>query len=215
MSPRLVVVGCGGQGREIAAIAALAQGGIESPADLAFIDDSPSVENLKFVQNLGHEFLGTTEHLSLLDESTRYLIGVADGLIRERLAHRAESSGLTATTLVHPDATVGPTCVLGPGTVLWAGARLSTNVALGRHVHVNQNATVGHDTVAHDFATINPAAAVSGTVMLGSRSLVGAGAVVLQGLTIGETAIVGAGACVTRSVPDNATAKGVPARWSR
>ena len=137
MSPRLVVVGCGGQGREIAAIAALAQGGIESPADLAFIDDSPSVENLKFVQNLGHEFLGTTEHLSLLDESTRYLIGVADGLIRERLAHRAESSGLTATTLVHPDATVGPTCVLGPGTVLWAGARLSTNVALGRHVHVN------------------------------------------------------------------------------
>lgn len=215
MSPRLVVVGCGGQGREIAAIAALAQGGIESPADLVFVDDSPSVENLKVVQDLGHEFLGTTEHMSLLDEATRYIIGVADGLTRDRLAHRAESCGLTATHLVHPDATVGPNCVLGPGTVLWAGARLSSNVALGRHVHVNQNVTVGHDTVADDFATINPSAAVSGRVTLGLYSLVGAGAVVLQGLTIGESAIVGASACVTKSVPDNATAKGVPARWSR
>ena len=204
-----------GQGREIAAIAALAQGGIESPADLVFVDDSPSVENLKVVQDLGHEFLGTTEHMSLLDEATRYIIGVADGLTRDRLAHRAESCGLTATHLVHPDATVGPNCVLGPGTVLWAGARLSSNVALGRHVHVNQNVTVGHDTVADDFATINPSAAVSGRVTLGSYSLVGAGAVVLQGLTIGESAIVGASACVTKSVPDNATAKGVPARWSR
>jgi maltose O-acetyltransferase len=41
---------------------------------------------------------------------------------------------------------------------------------------------------------------------------IGAGAVVLPGVTIGRAAVVGAGAVVSRDVPANAVVKGVPAR---
>ena len=53
---------------------------------------------------------------------------------------------------------------------------------------------------------------ISGDVRVESRTLIGAGAVVLQGLTVGTGATVGAAACVTRDVPTGATVKGVPAR---
>lgn len=41
---------------------------------------------------------------------------------------------------------------------------------------------------------------------------IGAGAIVLQGVTIGRGAVVGAGSVVTRSVPDFAVVVGNPAR---
>lgn len=44
------------------------------------------------------------------------------------------------------------------------------------------------------------------------RASIGAGAVILPGLTIGENAVVGAGAVVTKDVPDGVTVVGNPAR---
>jgi acetyltransferase-like isoleucine patch superfamily enzyme len=90
--------------------------------------------------------------------------------------------------------------------------RLTTNVSLGRHVHVNQGVTIGHDTVVGDYATLNPAAALSGNCVIEDEVLVGAQSCVLQGLTVGHGAVVGAAACVVRDVPAGLTVKGVPAR---
>lgn len=213
MPQSLVIFGCGGQGREIAAIAfQMASKSGDGPSVLGFIDDHPSKENIERVEGLNLRLLGNSDVLPSLPRGTAFVVGVADGEIRERLASMAAQHGLTPATLQHPDATVGSACQLGSGTVLWPGARLTTNVRLGHHVHVNQNVTIGHDTIADDFATINPSAAVSGTVMLGRRCLVGAGAVVLQGRTVGDDAVVGASACVTQDVEPGAVVKGVPAR---
>jgi len=44
---------------------------------------------------------------------------------------------------------------------------------------------------------------------------IGAGAIILPGVTIGEKSIVGAGAVVTKDVPDNAIVAGNPARVLR
>jgi acetyltransferase-like isoleucine patch superfamily enzyme len=49
-------------------------------------------------------------------------------------------------------------------------------------------------------------------VRLKKYSGIGAGSILLPGVTIGEGAIVGAGAVVTKSVPPNTLAVGVPAK---
>jgi sugar O-acyltransferase (sialic acid O-acetyltransferase NeuD family) len=213
MPRSLVIFGCGGQGREIAAIAmCVAEQSGDGPTVLGFVDDDPSDENVERARAIGLQVLGKSDYVRELPSGTGFLVGIADGAARERLGADAEEQGLIPLTLQHPSATVGPACRLGPGTVLWAGARLTTNVTLGRHVHVNQNVTMGHDTVAEDCATINPSAAVSGSVRLGRRCLIGAGSVVLQGRRVGDDAVVGASACVTRDVKPLATVRGVPAR---
>jgi acetyltransferase-like isoleucine patch superfamily enzyme len=52
----------------------------------------------------------------------------------------------------------------------------------------------------------------SAGISIGAGAWLGAGATVLDGVDIGSNAIVGAGAVVRESVPDKATAVGIPAR---
>lgn len=52
-------------------------------------------------------------------------------------------------------------------------------------------------------------------VTIRRRAWLGAGAIVLPGVTVGENAIVAAGAVVTKDVPDNVIVAGTPARILR
>lgn len=52
-------------------------------------------------------------------------------------------------------------------------------------------------------------------VVIRRNAWIGAGAMILPGVTVGENAIVAAGAVVTKDVPDNAIVAGVPAKVLR
>lgn len=52
-------------------------------------------------------------------------------------------------------------------------------------------------------------------VVIRRKAWIGAGAMILPGVTVGENAIVAAGAVVTKDVPDNTIVAGMPARIVR
>ena len=52
-------------------------------------------------------------------------------------------------------------------------------------------------------------------VVIRRKAWIGAGAIILPGVTVGENAIVAAGAVVTKDVPDNTIVAGVPAKTLR
>ena len=209
----IVVVGAGGFGREtVDVIQAINDASASQVWELAgVVDDNPSELSLQRLESRGIEHLGGLDDLIAHPDRPAYVVGIGSPAIRKKIADRLDAVGFQPATLVHPDATVGSACAIGEGTVILAGARLTTNIALGRHVHLNPNATVGHDTVLRDFVSMNPSSSVSGDCVVGEGALIGVHAVVLNQRQIGAWAVVGAAACVVKNVSERAVVVGVPA----
>jgi carbonic anhydrase/acetyltransferase-like protein (isoleucine patch superfamily) len=108
----------------------------------------------------------------------------------------------------------GDICI---GRNVWRSFALSG----GCYVQGINGVYIGDDTIFapgvkivsanHDPENLN-SWKVAGPVVIGKHCWIGANAVILPGVTIGDRAVVGAGAVVTKSIPDNSTVVGVPAR---
>ncbi|PKQ31424.1 MAG: acetyltransferase [Actinobacteria bacterium HGW-Actinobacteria-2] len=213
MTTALIVVGAGGFGREtldiVEAINSASPG--EGFDVIGVADDHPSELNLARLSARDYQWLGTIADVLATREPVHFALAVGNPSVRRELTSIFASAGWIAATLIHPRAVVGSASRIGAGCILCSGVQVSTNVVLGEQVHLNPNATVGHDAELSAYVSVNPGAIISGEVQVDSDVLIGAGAVVLQGLSVGSGAIVGAGACVTKDVAAASTVVGVPA----
>ena len=212
MTAPLFIIGAGGFGREVFSIIEALESSGSVPHPTGFVDDAPSAADLERVDVLGSRVVGSVDDLNRRTDPFSADLAIGCASARRTIASRLDQSPVTFPVLIHPDATVGHHVRFAEGVVVAAGSRLSTNIEVGRHVHIDQNAVVGHDCNLGDFSRLNPQACVSGGVTIGRGALVGANATVLQGLDVGDDAIVGAGAVAVRDVPPSATVIGIPAR---
>ena len=104
---------------------------------------------------------------------------------------------------VEDDVVMGDNVTVKCGVHLWKGMRIEDGVFIGANA-VFCNDRHPKSGNSSDFK-LEP-------VVIKKNAVVGAGAVVLPGVTIGEGAVVGAGAVVTRDVPAGATMIGVAAK---
>jgi sugar O-acyltransferase (sialic acid O-acetyltransferase NeuD family) len=208
MSQEVAVYGCGGFGRGIAWLAQMC--GVQV---VCFIDDDEAMQG-KLINAIPAVTLTEARRKF---PGARVAIAVNAPSTRESLASRVVDAGFGLATLVHPRVELSPWIQLGEGSIVREGCCFSVNIALGRHVLLNMDCTIGHDVVVGDFVSLAPGAHVSGCVRLGRRVYVGTGAAIINGtqnkvLDIGDDAMIGAGACVTKSVLPGVTVVGVPAR---
>ena len=92
--------------------------------------------------------------------------------------------------------------VIGPGTMIDMGAILGGRATVGANCHIGAGAVLA--------GVIEPASATP--VIVEDGVLVGANAVVIEGVHGGKNAVVAAGAVVIEDVPENAVVAGCPAR---
>ena len=113
----------------------------------------------------------------------------------------------------------------------WGGQ----HVELGAHVYANFNLTIVDDTYVYigDHTMMGPNVTLASAghpilpelrehgyqynlpIHIGKNCWLGAGVIVVPGVTIGDNSVIGAGAVVTKDIPANVVAIGTPARVLR
>lgn len=91
------------------------------------------------------------------------------------------------------------------------GLEATPDVFFPDQITVRDDAIIGYDVtiLCHEFLVDE---CRQGPVTIGERAMIGAGAIVLPGVTIGHDARVAANSLVTENVPPETTVAGVPAR---
>ena len=136
VAERIVIVGAGGHGREIVALAAACNLGRQQPIYevVGVVEDGDPDRGR--LERLSVPLLGPIETVADLD--ARYVIGIGDPSVRHFVDNRLVAVGAMATSpMVHPSAWIGLDVELAPGVIVCAGAIVTTNVRLGRHTHLN------------------------------------------------------------------------------
>lgn len=118
---------------------------------------------------------------------------------------------------IYGDVTVGEECSIwfhaavrgeSAGICIGDGSNIQDNCVVhvdpGHTVEIGKNVTVGHGAIVHGCK-------------IGDNSLVGMGAIILNGAVVGKNCIIGAGALITQNtvIPDNSLVIGSPAKVTR
>ena len=108
-----------------------------------------------------------------------------------------------------------PRLVVGSGTYVnrFTMFDASESIEVGRHCLVGPFCYItDHDHGTEPNGSIAEQSLVGSPVRIGSNVWIGAGAIILKGVTIEDDAVIGAGAVVTRHVRFGEKVVGVPAR---
>jgi sugar O-acyltransferase (sialic acid O-acetyltransferase NeuD family) len=176
----------------------------------AYCDSEEKTYNPFNLQYLGNE--NTTQAQEAFAKNN-FFIAIGDNNIREKIYNHLAQKNLLPINAIHATAVIDSTATIAAnGVMIAANATINPLVQIGKGVICNTNCSIDHECVINDFAHIAPGAVLCGNVTVGTKTFVGANAVVKQGITIGNNCMIGAGAVVVKDVPNGATVVGVPAK---
>ena len=198
----LIIIGAGGHGRVIADIAQKL--GVYNT--IAFLDDGEVKESM------GLPIIGKTTDIEKYVKTADVFVAIGNSQVRGDFIERLLSLGTNIPTLIHPSAVIGACVDIGVGTAVMAGAVINPCSKLGKGVILNTCSSIDHDCIIGDYCHIAVGVHGAGTVNLGEKVWLGAGATIRNNVSICADCIIGAGAVVVKDITESGTYIGVPAK---
>ena len=143
--------------------------------------------------------------LHILPQIDELIVSIGHNGIRRKIA---ESLSVSFGKAIHPSAVISPRSRIDAGSVVMQGSIVQADARVGKHCIVNSGASIDHECVLEDYVHLSPHVTLCGNVSIGEGAWIGAGSVVLPGVTVGKWSVIGAGSVVSKSIPEDVLAVG-------
>jgi len=204
---RIIVVGAGGFGREVAEWARQAW---PDHADrlAGMVSEDPDALRCKQC------------HLPIIGRPSDFepqagdffVLGIGIPRIRRAVTERLLARGARFLTLIHPSAIVMPSAVVGIGSVVCPQVIVSADTTLGRFSLLNYCASLGHDAAVGAFSVLSPYATLGGAASVDEDVFLALHATVGPRVKVGARSSIAANSCALANVPADSLVYGVPGR---
>ncbi len=206
---KIGIIGGGGFGREIKVLIDAINSINQEYEIIGFFDDN--IEQGKTIN--GIQNLGPIDILNNINYELCVAVGIGVPLIKQKIISEINNDYIKFPNLIHPNVIISKDEVrLGKGNVICAGNIITCNIVIEDFVTLNLCCTIGHDSIIESFSSFMPSVNISGEVKIKEAVYVGTGAKIINNLEIGKNTIIGAGAVVSKTLPENCTAVGIPAK---
>lgn len=202
---KVVLVGAGGAGRELASNLALDPDWFVE----GFVDDTKKVGEIVN----GLPVLGGLDWLQTYKGNVAMCIVGNPQVKRRLLREMFKNSDLCFPIIKNKDSIYSDYIEFGEGCIVAQPYNyITVNIKIGNFVWINTRSDIGHDTTIGSFTTIYTRVNIGGDIHIGEDCVIGTGVTIKPGITIGNNVTIGGGAVVVKNVPDDVVIVGNPAK---
>ncbi|MCI8584239.1 MAG: acetyltransferase [Dorea sp.] len=163
-------------------------------------------------EHLGYPILAKS--LDELPNSDKYVyfIAIGDNQKRKIWFDRLIEKNYHIINVVDKSAIISPEAEIGIGCFVGKMSIINSKALVGNDCVINTKSVIEHGCHVGNHVNLSTNAVINGDVIVDDGSFIGSCSVTIGQLRIGSWSTVGAGAVVIRSVGDNVTVAGVPAK---
>ena len=220
MTKKIVLIGAGGFGREVASIIEVLNSTNKKYYNkppcyelLGFLDDGSQYSEGIMIN--GYPWLGKSDWILQHKDDVLCTCTIGSPKTRANMQRQLMAKGVSFETIIAWGGYIGPYTEIGKGCVFYGGVIISVNCKIGDGVLMNQMVNIGHDVTIGDYTSIMPTTGISGNCTIGSGVNIGGHAFIVPGRKVGDGATIAAGSIVFSNVKANTTVLGNPARRLR
>lgn len=207
---KLVIVGAGGFGREIAWQIQKNKFVKYNYDILGFVDDCENKVNT-YVN--GYKVIGNLDWLLQYEDFISVVVCIANVNIRKKIIQSLkENPKIDFPVIICDNVSIADSVFIGEGTIICEYSLISTNTNIGKHCIIDYHCSIGHDVVIKDLVTIYPGSNIAGNILIDKFVEIGSGVQIIQGKNICSKVVIGAGSVVIKNICNDGTYVGVPAK---
>ena len=213
MCKKIVLIGAGGFGREVAQMIEGLNRQEKRYEFLGFLDDGKHFTRDSMIN--GYPWLGGSDWILDHKDDVVCNCTIGDSSTKAKIMSGLMDQGVRFETIIATTAGIANYSEVGPGCVLYWNVGISVNCKVGMGVLLNDSVKLGHDVVVGNYTSIMPGTAISGDCQIGEQVDIGGHVFIVPGKKVGDRARIAAGSIVFSNVKAGTTVLGNPAKRMR
>lgn len=204
----LIIIGAGGMGREIFNLAVLCKGYNTEFKIKGFLDDSKDA--LRGFDGYPDVIDTISGYIPETDDV--FICSMGDVAEKKKNIQIILGKGGKFINLIHPEAFIGKNVKMGTGCVIFKNVHIGADCIIDDYVLIQISAVIGHDVKIGKYSRIDCHVVCVGGIELKDEVTIHSSAVINHRVIVEKNATVGALSFVIRSVKENTTVLGNPAK---